>query len=544
MPPTGQELVDAAWNGQLLEVKRVLADAGAPSINWVDTYSRSGLHHAALGGHLNVVKYLLENGANLSLKDNRGQTAADLAGCKRVKALLTTEANKGAICILSSDEDEDEGEASQVPEESAGVNLSTLAFVGPPSARMAVHHSPGDGLPTSASKSSHGSRPVAGSATCSVAGCMRVTWNGQPGEQCCRTCNSSDGARHGPACEAKATSPGTVPGSATCSVAGCMRVTWNGLPGEQCCRTCNSSDGARHGPDCETKANRGGFAQKSGSRNSGGARKKSGGARKRKHSSEAYPGAPDRSLWDSKRQEGRDAKKLFRVDAGSEEFAYVKDLFMATMHSKNVVIERIERIENGPQHEAYAQKKKAISDEIAKNLPQDTSDPKNIVRMLFHGTSQQAQRNIIHSDSSGFEPLASGTSTGAIWGEGTYFARDASYSHSFSSMKAGLRQVMLNEVVVGKMTKGRQGIKIYPKVPGTVRGSVMTFHSLVDNEKNPSIFVIKAGSQAYPAFVISYRENTAGDASRAAGGANSQSVTQQTAQKAPQQQGGEGCSIQ
>ena len=345
------------------------------------------------------------------------------------------------------------------------------------------------------------------------------------------------GARHGPACEAKATSPGTVPGSATCSVAGCMRVTWNGLPGEQCCRTCNSSDGARHGPDCETKANRGGFAQKSGSRNSGG-------ARKRKHSSEAYPGAPDRSLWDSKRQEGRDAKKLFRVDAGSEEFAYVKDLFMATMHSKNVVIERIERIENGPQHEAYAQKKKAISDEIAKNLPQDTSDPKNIVRMLFHGTSQQAQRNIIHSDSSGFEPLASGTSTGAIWGEGTYFARDASYSHSFSSMKAGLRQVMLNEVVVGKMTKGRQGIKIYPKVPGTVRGSVMTFHSLVDNEKNPSIFVIKAGSQAYPAFVISYRENTAGDASRAAGGANSQSVTLQTAQKAPQQQGGEGCSIQ
>ena len=494
MPPTGQELVDAAWNGQLLEVKRVLADAGAPSINWVDTYSRSGLHHAALGGHLNVVKYLLENGANLSLKDNRGQTAADLAGCKRVKALLTTEANKGAICILSSDEDEDEGEASQVPEESAGVNLSTLAFVGPPSARMAVHHSPGDGLPTSASKSSHGSRPVAGSATCSVAGCMRVTWNG--------------------------------------------------LPGEQCCRTCNSSDGARHGPDCETKANRGGFAQKLGSRNSGGARKNSGGARKRKHSSEAYPGAPDRSLWDSKRQEGRDAKKLFRVDAGSEEFAYVKDLFMATMHSKHVVIERIERIENGPQHEAYAQKKKAISDEIAKNLPQDTSDPKNIVRMLFHGTSQQAQRNIIHSDSSGFEPLASGTSTGAIWGEGTYFARDASYSHSFSSMKAGLRQVMLNEVVVGKMTKGRQGIKIYPKVPGTVRGSVMTFHSLVDNEKNPSIFVIKAGSQAYPAFVISYRENTAGDASRAAGGANSQSVTLQTAQKAPQQQGGEGCSIQ
>jgi hypothetical protein len=44
----------------------------------------------------------------------------------------------------------------------------------------------------------------------------------------------------------------TVP--ATCDVAGCSRVTWNGDFGEQCCRTCKSSGGAKHGPDCEAKA--------------------------------------------------------------------------------------------------------------------------------------------------------------------------------------------------------------------------------------------------------------------------------------------------
>ena len=39
-----------------------------------------------------------------------------------------------------------------------------------------------------------------------------------------------------------------------CDVAGCSRATWNGNSGEQCCRTCKASDGARHGPDCEAKA--------------------------------------------------------------------------------------------------------------------------------------------------------------------------------------------------------------------------------------------------------------------------------------------------
>ena len=42
--------------------------------------------------------------------------------------------------------------------------------------------------------------------------------------------------------------------TATCDVAGCSRVTWNGDFGGQCCRTCKSSGGAKHGPDCEAKA--------------------------------------------------------------------------------------------------------------------------------------------------------------------------------------------------------------------------------------------------------------------------------------------------
>jgi len=38
---------------------------------------------------------------------------------------------------------------------------------------------------------------------------------------------------------------------AACNVSGCTRVTWNGMAGQQCCRSCLSSGGARHGPECE-----------------------------------------------------------------------------------------------------------------------------------------------------------------------------------------------------------------------------------------------------------------------------------------------------
>jgi hypothetical protein len=51
---------------------------------------------------------------------------------------------------------------------------------------------------------------------------------------------------------------GGLPKVATCSVAGCSRNAWNGQPGQQCCRTCHISNGGKHGPDCDRKAAGGG----------------------------------------------------------------------------------------------------------------------------------------------------------------------------------------------------------------------------------------------------------------------------------------------
>jgi ribA/ribD-fused uncharacterized protein len=59
---------------------------------------------------------------------------------------------------------------------------------------------------------------------------------------------------------------GRLPKAATCSVAGCSRDTWNGHPGQQCCRSCHISNGGKHGPDCDRKAGGGGGGASAGDR--------------------------------------------------------------------------------------------------------------------------------------------------------------------------------------------------------------------------------------------------------------------------------------
>ena len=129
-------------------------------------------------------------------------------------------------------------------------------------------------------------------AVCGIPGCYRETWNSKEGAECCRTCKSTNGTKHGPICDAReilassgqagcreSTNRITMPRKAwlmptkawlvatskawekqagalvlafaVCSVVGCCRETWNSKEGEECCRTCKSSNGARHGPVCD-----------------------------------------------------------------------------------------------------------------------------------------------------------------------------------------------------------------------------------------------------------------------------------------------------
>lgn len=84
---------------------------------------------------------------------------------------------------------------------------------------------------------------------------------------------------------------------------------------------------------------------------------------------------------------------------------------------------------------------------------------------------------------------------------GSYFARDATYSHSYTGTTA-VRTMFVSRVLVGSYTKGASS---YVRPPSKDGGDVNFYDSCVDNVLNPSIFVVFEKPQIYPEYLIQYR---------------------------------------
>jgi hypothetical protein len=211
-------------------------------------------------------------------------------------------------------------------------------------------------------------------------------------------------------------------------------------------------------------------------------------------------------LWESV---GRSDQKLYNVNRKCPEFPFVEKLFMETMPNyQNSVITRVERVENGMLHDTYTLQRKNTAMDILKasgTVSCGTED--RFVKWLFHGTKQDTIDNIVNSQAAGYLPMLAGSAVGAIWGNGTYFARDAKYSHDYTEPKNDVRtrqsqrKMLLNRVIVGEWVKGAPGITKFPMAQGE---KYRQCNSLVDDVDYPSIFVIQHSNQAYPAYVITY----------------------------------------
>ena len=94
--------------------------------------------------------------------------------------------------------------------------------------------------------------------------------------------------------------------------------------------------------------------------------------------------------------------------------------------------------------------------------------------------------------------------TGAAYGDGVYFAKDAYYSLSYSQQGPnGDRYMYLARVLVGKYTTGKQRLKKPPaKDPSKPE---ILFDSLVNREENPTIFVVFNDFHVYPKYLISFK---------------------------------------
>lgn len=88
---------------------------------------------------------------------------------------------------------------------------------------------------------------------------------------------------------------------------------------------------------------------------------------------------------------------------------------------------------------------------------------------------------------------------------GSYFARDASYSHEYCSSRISRYSMFVAQVLVGKFV---QGDSEYLRPPPTPNNRNRLYDSCVDNPENPSIFVIFEKLQIYPAYILEYSSSS------------------------------------
>ena len=121
-------------------------------------------------------------------------------------------------------------------------------------------------------------------------------------------------------------------------------------------------------------------------------------------------------------------------------------------------------------------------------------------KKLFHGTTPDVVEAICKHN---FDWRVHGKNK-TCFGEGSYFARDASYSHAYARAGAsGSRYMFVAKVLVGSYTKGHSSYRRPPQKIPSDPGSDL-YDSCVNNLSNPSVFVVFDTDQLYPEYIITY----------------------------------------
>jgi poly [ADP-ribose] polymerase 10/14/15 len=180
-----------------------------------------------------------------------------------------------------------------------------------------------------------------------------------------------------------------------------------------------------------------------------------------------------------------------------------------TQGTNYTAIVNIQRIQNPALYGQYAAKKKYL----------DAHNPQGVQNesWLFHGTKASSLSQI---NKTNFNRSFRGQN-GTVYGQGCYFARDASYSNRYAqadtlpsltlvSVSHQLAQpvsqqqkhMYLVRVLTGEFTRGAGAMIVAP--PKDPSDPTVLFDSVVDNTANPSIFVVFYDADAYPEYLITY----------------------------------------
>ncbi|XP_067090750.1 protein mono-ADP-ribosyltransferase PARP12 isoform X2 [Osmerus mordax] len=178
--------------------------------------------------------------------------------------------------------------------------------------------------------------------------------------------------------------------------------------------------------------------------------------------------------------------KLVRLSGTQSEYRMVEKLFRSTMTTST--IHSIKRIQNSALWRVFQWQK----EQMKQRNGGKTVDEKH----LFHGTDSSLIDAICEQN---FDWRVCGTN-GTLYGKGSYFARDASYSSRYAQGRGSRSIMFVALVLVGEFTRG-SGSFVKPPAKRTGKGF---YDSCVDQERDPSIFVVFEKHQIYPEYIIKY----------------------------------------
>ncbi|KAK7462560.1 hypothetical protein BaRGS_00038389 [Batillaria attramentaria] len=185
--------------------------------------------------------------------------------------------------------------------------------------------------------------------------------------------------------------------------------------------------------------------------------------------------------------------ELVELEKVGSEYQDVLRSFHATLDRSKASILRIFRVQNLNLWDKYCSTKRAMT-------PRDGSASDVDERRLFHGTPTLLGARGICANNMDFR--RSGENVGALYGKGSYFSAHAIYSHSYT--QGPHRYMFLAKVLVGKYTAGKPSYMSPP-----LREGLKLYDSCVNDEANPTIFVIFDLAQSYPEYLIQYEDSGA-----------------------------------
>lgn len=184
-------------------------------------------------------------------------------------------------------------------------------------------------------------------------------------------------------------------------------------------------------------------------------------------------------------------------EVSGEEKQKVVNFFLGSLDASKVQVVKVERIQNMSLWQSFAVKRQTVL--------QREKDSKRAAEQyervwLFHGTIPDNVPKILQQ---GFNRSFCGRNA-CMYGKGIYFARDASYSSAKAYSTPddkGIQRMFLCRVIIGEYCQGAKDAPA-PKV----REGHHLYDTTVDNMKSPSIYVTYHDAQAYPEYMVYFKQ--------------------------------------